>query len=431
MSVLSRLKVFIHNLTEEEKKILHKTFKRGKDKDWRSKSPNYVVLYFDIMEYSFELSNNSKEVKTFDDTADNLLRKIAEILAKEPTSRRGKNILKLNEILFLYEHELDELATKKGLKLLASLDPNTEGWIGSFLYNKFYDHATTIENKEIYHKLNFICAKFAGFGNGKSETSPYIPIEFVQFIQEFQSRSSDLNHEYQDIIDEKNRIPINGFTTLYRRMKLTLQASKLMLEKFPFIQQRGDIHDLLKREEQSFINDASHNFHPAAPYSISAHFVLTALQEQQLMVKLYDVSIEENMNRYAFEKELINDITLRMAVNEMVMRLFSYSPIDDRSREEMDELLDDLVKLKGKAKEQEEFALFIQSIYCLVFNNNENSKKHSTYHNWKSLIIESNNPFYIECVGKKVGDGINKPQNQLQEIVAKYKEKVAPSTKDS
>lgn len=412
--VYERLKALINCLTAKDKSNIKNSLKVD---------TYYQKLFDEIQTKSLEelYAKYKSPIKKLNDDADYLENKILEYMSVNPKNEIAKQALKLNEILFLVDNEIFDLAEQKTKKLIKEIvGKDRYSWILVSLLQTFFTNPALFEKVETKNLIYLFCQRFTSGFNNLAYLETDAPNDFIRFIESFKEISTEVKSEYFELQRELD--------TIIDDMQLVNFPRKahLLLKKAALIQNhKSSLFDNLEDAEVEItkINTelyqlAANNCAPYGQYSMTSWYAQALLSEMNLIYKINTIQIKDTDYYLNINESIINDLTLRIEVNRLIMKVFVYESISDRGSVNAEKLRGEFINLFKFIDEETELDVCLKTLYILF------TKKHhiiinSTFNKYKNQIGAFDDKFYMELLNKNPKSE-NVETTTLKNIVYEY-----------
>lgn len=398
METFERLKFLIFNLTEEERNKFAKEIKM---------ETNYAKL-FDLIQHKpyealIDAKKKKESVKKLNDEADYLTDKLIRYFAGNPTNQMAKHCLQLNEILFLLDKEVPDLAAQKAKALIQQVSGNhREAWLLVCLLEQFYAHPQLKKRLESVKVLYSFCSGMKGFYN-LDLLQTESPVEFIRFIETFKKEVTEKRNELAEIDRELyhsySLAKTPGFA---RRMELILKKAYMLAKHPEFAISHGNQKDLMFDCERELSQNAlTHGWSVGAHYTMVAFYTDMLLTQEQLLYAIHQqpASIPEQ-SMHLLNANLMEDILLRIEVNRILIRLFTFNPWADKATSISKSLLKDFAQLLKQMDAVNELSICLKTLYVMFVKSTNKAEANSTLYKYQNQIKEFENPFYYSAIQK-------------------------------
>lgn len=418
MEVFNRLKFLIINLSDDEKDDIKKILRAD---------TYYTKLFEDIQLHDYDFFINTvsrkkkKSVKEFNDKADYLMRKILEHFTHQPSNITALHNLKFNEILFLLDKGIDDLAEKKAEQLIKSiLETDKQSWLLVRLYEVFFNRIGFINNERSMALLYGFCGSIGSFFWNTENLQLNAPNDFVRFVETFKKKTTDIKDEIYNLNKELSSLdgstPLSLFTY---RMELILKKAYLYSKYTTFALKDGErINEEITKTEKEIKTEAHRDFNIGAHYTMTAFYAQALLTERNLIYKINKIPERDDRENFCLiEDYLIEDIILRMEINKLLIKMFTYNPWSTGQVEQTSAIEKSMKILLRKLKDPTEINICIKTVSLLWVKKYTPT---STYYEYLNDIKKFPLEFYHKSISSA---NITEPNKEsfLQNIVYQMK----------
>jgi len=378
MAVINRLSFLIGSLDDTELSRFEKQLDPKTD---------YAKLYNKIKDgLKIETIGHKKSVKNLDDQADYLLNKILDFFAKNPTNELSNNLIEFNKILFLRDHEIDDVAERIAHILIPKI-AGKEGhyWLYIALYEHYFNSPHLWDNSLYLSKLFLFTKQLQGYYD-ESSLQLNAPIDFVRFIEKFKKELTDIKLK-RDLLwlEYRNVFHDFGDLKLIRSYQILFELLNLYNNYSHFLFDSEEVRKNAFIElEIEFVNFGSHNFISNTTNLLQNYFALNMFQEFQLLGAVNNYKAKgEFKNWIVITEEVADNVIFRIEINQLLIKIINYEPILDRNQNQLKKFINDLVKLIEYSNDNADISALLKSIYIILISKNKdivNSK--STMYNY-------------------------------------------------
>jgi len=386
MAVINRLSFLIGRLDDTELSRFEKQLDSKTD---------YAKLYFKIRDgLEIDSDGHKKAVKNLDDQADYLLNKILDFFARNPTNELSNYLIEFNKILFLRDHEIDDVAERIAHALIPKI-AGKEGhnWLYVALYEHYFNSPHLWDDSLYISKLYTFTKQLKGYYDERF-LQLNAPLDFVKFIEKYKKEITDIKvkrdllwSEYRNLFHDFGDLRlIRSYQVLFELLNLYNSYSFILFDSEEL---KNKAFDELKNE---FINFGNHNFIAKTTNLLQSYFALNMVQEFQLLGAVNDYKANVEVKDWTvITEEVVDNVILRIEINQLLIKIINYEPILDRSQNQLKKFINDLVKLIEYSEDNGDTISLLKSIYIILARNNKaivNSK--STIYNYVKDLETSN-----------------------------------------